>query len=167
MKITTNADKLISQLKKYRDGLSPKKQEFVKRLGDIGVNAAIFSLTGGIGDTPKDATFGIYFESLGNPVIGFVRGKTSNPEDLLFWEFGAGNYYNGMKSPNPKAGELGMGIGTYPGQTHVPNPGVWWYKGEDGKKHFSRGTKAAMPMYNASVEMYDKIEEVAREVFNV
>ena len=166
MKVTVNANKTIAYLKKYRDGLEVKKVEFVRKLADVGIRMADFSLRIGAGDTPKDITFAFHFDSTGEPTIGFLRGVSENPEHLLFWEFGAGNKYNGMTSPNPKASDLGMGIGTYPGQTHVPDPGFWWYKKEGDKKaHYSVGTKAAMPMFNASVEMAEKVEEVAREVF--
>ena len=165
MKVTVNANKTIAYLKKYRDGLEAKKIKFIEELAKIGINVAYFSIANGIGDTPKDATFGIRFESTGEPTIGFVTAKSeSNPENLLFWEFGAGNYHNSKE--NPKAADFGMGVGTYPGQTHVPDPGFWWYKKEGDKKaHYSVGTKAAMPMFNASVVMAKKVEEVAREVF--
>ena len=154
----------ISQLEEYKVTLAEKCKEFTQNLIDRGINVAMFTLRRGYGDAPRDADFGVKIDESGNLVTGLMSIKG---EGILFWEFGAGNYYNGMTSLHPKAGQLGMGPGTYPGQTHVPNPGVWVYVDDSGNKHFSRGTQATMPMFKASIEMAESVWDVAREVFGV
>lgn len=158
----SSIENAIKQLENYKADLNEKCREFTRRLIDKGINVAMFSLHHGIGDSSKDVEFGVNVDGNGNLVRGMM---TLKGKDVLFWEFGAGNYFNGMKTPNPKAEKFGMGIGTYPGQTHVPDPGYWWYV-KDGQKHFSRGTKAAMPMFNASIEMINEVYHTAQEVFN-
>lgn len=154
--------KLAKDLNNYANSLNEKCREFAQKLIDIGINVAMFRLSNGYGDAPKDADFGVEIDGTGNIVKGVMSLKGKG---VLFWEFGAGNKYNGMTSSNPKAKEFSMDIGSYPGQTHVPVPGFWFYKDESGNTHYSIGTQASMPMFSASVEMAEKIEDVAREVF--
>ena len=170
----SSIDNLISQLQDYAITLDSRCEMFVKRLADIGVNAAMMTLASkGIGDAERSASFDITYTANGKRVKA-VLSVTSEPnvtEDgrifypHLAWEFGAGNYYNGDTSPNPKAVDFGMGVGTFPEQTHVPNPGWWYYTDENGDSTRSYGTQATMPMYNASLEMISKIESIAKEVF--
>lgn len=165
---------LIKNLEKYRDGISSKSEIFVRRLADIGVNAAMMTLASkGAGDSDRNADFSISFE-YDNESITAVLSITSEPtitEDgrkyypHLGWEFGVGNRYNGTKSPNPMAEKMGMGPGTFPNQKHVPNPGFWYYVDNSGNKHKSYGTQAIMPMYTAGIEVFEQIETIAKEVF--
>ena len=82
----------------------------------------------------------------------------------LAWEFGAGIFYNNGNI-NPKASEMGMGVGTFPNQKHALDD-YWWYRDNDGEFHISYGTKATMPMFNASKTIIEQIDTIAREVFS-
>lgn len=153
----------IKELQQYKNSLDFRCALFVEELGKIGVKTAqeIFH-TDGEGDSPR--TVSVTFEltdTRNNKCVGQI---VATGEGVLFWEFGAGIYYNNGNA-HPKAAELGMGVGTYPNQRHAINPGYWWYTDDAGKAHFSRGTEATMPMYKASLEMIDKIKDVAKEVF--
>ena len=86
--------------------------------------------------------------------------------DVLFVEFGAGLLYSNPQ--NPKAGEMGMGVGTYPGQTHAYDPAGWWFtKGGGGhtEKIHSYGNPAYMPMYKASEELRNSVAKIFDEYF--
>ena len=89
----------------------------------------------------------------------------ANGEDAVFCEFGAGVYYNGSSgsSPHPKGAELGMTIGSY--GKGFGSRKVWGYYDENNSLVLTRGTPAAMPMYNAMKDVCDQIYSIAREVF--
>ena len=166
-------EKAIKALEEYKKQLINKEELFCKRLADIGVNAATHTLAfAGQGDSDRSASFDVSFEVDGDRVDG-VLTVTSTPTVTkdgrvfyphLAWEFGAGNYFNGM-SPSADAQKVGMGPGTFPNQTHVPEPGFWYYRDKYGDAVRSYGTQATMPMHTAVVEMIKSIEAIAKEVF--
>ena len=166
-------DKAIKFLEEYRDSIMQKIDLFIRRLAEIGVEAAETTLaTKGQGDTSRDARFSVVF----NTSEGKVEGRiiiTSTPHidgegrkfyPHLAWEFGAGIHFNNGNS-NPHASEMGMGVGTFPGQRFAYND-FWWYRDEAGNLHLSQGTQATMPMYNASKTIIQQIETIAREIFS-
>ena len=153
----------IKQLEAYKNDINRKTERFIEELARIGINVAMMTLaTKGRGDSPRDADFAVEIDNDGNAVRGVITVSSSS---ILFWEFGAGIKFNGTSSPNPKAAEFGMGPGTYPGQTHVPDPGYWFYYDENGDSHYSVGTEATMPMHSASMEIIDNVYKIAREIF--
>lgn len=171
---TSEIEKAIRALFIYKLNLTQKNQRFVKELGNLGIQVANVQLGMGEGDTERlgSGNLSLRMTSTGK-VCGAKLILTSQPHTdekgrvfypHLAWEFGAGIYYNRGKQV-PKAGELGFGVGTFPGQTHAFND-TWVYKDEaSGKFKTSRGTEATMPMYTASIEMYDQLLRIAREVF--
>ena len=161
----------IKQLEAYRDGLDEKCQEFIKRLTEIGLGEAKYALSRGEGEEPAGAIFAVKMDQNGSITNGVIS-LTSHPKvddnqrtyyPHLGWEFGVGNRYNFIT--NPKAKEFGMGPGTFPDQTHIPDPGYWYYKDSNGNWHSSSGLQASMPMYKASLKIAEEIESIAREVF--
>lgn len=173
MKYTVRLNKkdikdLQNSLKAYSNSLQEKCREFVERLGQLGLEVAKAQLHKGASDPdfPKDCTLAVNIDSEGNPTKG-VLVITSSPnvtkDGRVFYphlalEFGVGIEYN--KQTPERAGEFGMGPGTFPKQTHIPEPGYWYYNGD--KKY---GVEATKPMFEASQKMIESIEEVAREVF--
>ena len=164
-------DQAIKELEKYRDSLIDKNDIFIKRLAEIGVVAAESRLATGEGDSDRNCRFSMLFQT----AEGIAEGRiiiTSTPHidkdgrvfyPHLAWEFGAGIYYNNGNA-NPLASEFGMGVGTFPDQKFAFNDS-WWYKDDEGNLHLSKGTQATMPMFNASKEIIQQIETIAREVF--
>lgn len=162
-------DAAIKQLRQYKSDLNLKCEEFCRRLCEVGAQEAQARISQSpLGKTIKVSTE-ISPEKTGCKAILFAVGETKEAEGyepvntLLLIEFGAGIRYN--PDANPKADEYGMGVGTYPGQLHAFDPGGWYYMGEDGEWHHSYGVKATMPMYGASLEMRNRIAEIAKEVF--
>lgn len=166
--------KAIKELERYKEGITSKEELFCRKLLDIGVNAAMLTLAfKGQGDSDRSASFNVSFTAEGETVNGILT-ITSTPKKTadgrlyyphLGWEFSAGNYFNGSHSNSPYADKLGMGVGTFPDQTHVPNPGFWYYQDENGDAVRSYGTQGTQPMHTALVEMMNNIETVAREVY--
>ena len=159
----------INQIEAYRDDLPRKCQEICRRLVEEGVkvaDAAINSVP--IGKTII-LTTDINPSKMGCQAIMKMTGRETRTEDgrifytALAIEFGAGIRYN--STANPKASEFGMGVGTFPGQTHAENPEGWYYLDSNGEWKHSYGVQASMPMYKASVEMRQKIDSIVKEVF--
>lgn len=162
---------LIKQLKQYESGLHKKCEEYVKRLAESGVAVA----KARIGESPLGKYVSIQTEiteeEAGCKAILIATGEIKQSEGyppfstLLSIEFGAGIHYN-VGNDNPKADELGFGVGTFPGQIHAFSDSGWYYWDDAAQKwRHSYGVKATMPMYGASVEIAQKAIQIAKEVF--
>ena len=82
---------------------------------------------------------------------------------MLAVEFGAGIFYNSEE--NPKAPELGFGVGTYPGQIHAFEDGWYYWDDKTETWRYAHGIKATMPMYNAEQQIIQQYVKIAMEVF--
>lgn len=162
-------ENMIKQVEAYQNGLNRKCELLCQRLAEVGRQAAVTA----INDSPlgKTITLSVQLEpkAVVCKAILMAVGQTKESEGygsintLLLVEFGSGIRYNA--SANPKAGEFGMGVGTFPGQTHAFDPDGWYYWGADNQWHHSFGVKATMPIYKASLDIRQQIQAIAREVF--
>lgn len=161
--------RLQDNLRKYQNELVRKCKELCEELSDIGINV----MQAQIGESPlgKYVTVktDITEEKAGCKAILTAIGETKVQEGyapfntLLAIEFGAGIYHN--KIPNPNASEFGLGVGTFPGQTHAFED-YWFYWNEEQQKWLpTHGVKATMPMYKASMEIQKEIVNKAKEIF--
>lgn len=158
---------IIDQLREYKQELNDKTELFCRKLAEAGLVVA----ESRIAESPLGKTVSVRIDMEpskgGCKAILIAKGQKKTNDygtasTLLFVEFGAGIHYNA--NANPKAGEMGYGVGTFPGQIHAFEDG-WYYWGEDEKWHYTHGVKATMPMYNASVAIREKIYECAKEAF--
>lgn len=167
---TQSIRKLQADLQKYKDDVVKKCRTFSERLAEIGINVA----RARIDESPLGKYVAIKTditeEQAGCKAILIATGTTLESEGyapfntLLAIEFGAGIKYNSEE--NPKAPEFGMGVGTFPGQTHAFDENGWWFWSEEKQAWIhSYGVKATMPMYQASLEIQQDIVKVAKEVF--
>lgn len=150
----------INQLKAYNRGLISKNEIFVRRLAQLGIKVIDVKVNQSLGDS-DDAKSSVWVDSMGKLVRAelHLTGK-----DALMIEFGSGIYYN-TPGQHPLEDKFGYGVGTYPGQTHAFDD-YWYYTDEQGNTgQISYGTQATMPMYNASIEIYKQVVQIAREVF--
>nr|DAO27652.1 MAG TPA: hypothetical protein [Caudoviricetes sp.] len=159
---------IIDQLQDYKQDLHLKAELLCKRLADAGLTVAQAK----VGESPLGKTISLRIDmepsKAGCKAMLIASGQTKSNDygtvsTLLLVEFGAGVFYN--PSDNPKAGEMGYGIGTFPGQIHAFEDG-WYYWGEDEKWHYTHGVKATMPMYSASVAIREQVASIAKEVFS-
>jgi hypothetical protein len=150
----------INELKAYKKELINKNEIFVRRLAELGIKVIDMRVQQSLGDS-DDAKSSVYVDSVGKITSAELHLTGS---DVLFIEFGAGIYYN-TPGQHPLEDKFGMGVGTYPGQTHAFDD-YWFYTDEQGNTgQISYGTQATMPMYSASIEMYQEVTRIAREVF--
>ncbi len=85
-----------------------------------------------------------------------------NGENAVFFEFGAGQYYNVPigSTEHPKGAVLGYTIGSYPGQTHAGEDE--WYLPDGLVTHsglrYTHGTRAVMPLHNAAETLKEELQ---------
>jgi len=158
----------VDQLETYSRDVEYYASEIAHELADIGYEVA-FSIM-------ADHIYtGATIDNL--EVVDAGGGRfllRDESEALLFFEFGAGVTYGGG---HPWDGELGMGPGTYPGQTHAMDAyNGWWYPTNDpalavytdksGRMWgHTWGNPPHMPFYQADQEMRRQLLNVARRVF--
>ena len=167
MKITvtlseSDLDRTVDELIKYQRRLEEKNEVFVQKLMDSALPEIAEAMSSGETGSNDGEDSSREYTVKPETDRGGARTKgtlTLFNSDILFWEFGAGVYYNGSTVAG-YASKFGYGPGTYPGQTHVPEPGYWYYK-----KKKSYGTEATMPMYYSMQKMREMASTVAREVF--
>lgn len=168
------------QLLAYRNDMIAKCEKFVRVLANKGILVAEDNLAG-TEENPGGYGNYITFEVKTEPERYGVKGilvatntgiiksewrladgstRTADVSPLLMAEFGSG-----LRANNVRAGEFGMGTGTFPEQTHAEDPEGWWYMDTNDEWHHSRGVTPTMPMGKAYAEILDQIDTVAKEVF--
>ena len=159
--------KAQKQIRDYQKSLNRKCEILCSRLNEIGNRVALQS----INESPLGKTI-VLSSEISSTNTGCKAILTSIGQDktneygtvntLLLVEFGAGIHFNA--TANPKANEMGMGVGTFPDQTHAFEDG-WYYLNEDNRWVYTHGTKATMPMYNAMKAIREQYVTIAKEVF--
>lgn len=163
-------ERLKKELLEYkRDYLQDRVKTLVERLAESGVSIAKAK----VNESPlgKYVTIqtNITEEQAGCKAIIVATGAIKESEGyspfntLLAIEFGAGIHHN--STANPNADKFGLGVGTFPGQIHAFDDGWWYWDDKLQEWRYTHGVKATMPMYNASMEMQNKIVSIAKEVF--
>ena len=159
------------KLIKYRDVELPRKcKEFVESLLQIGVDVSRAKINESPLGKYVTITTDVSTDKTGCKGILLAKGAVKEQEGyepfsiLLAIEFGAGVHFN--PTPNPLiSSEFPYGVGTFPGQTHAYED-MWWYWDENTQEwRPTHGVKATMPMYKASMEMIQKVEKIAKQVF--
>lgn len=153
----SSVDAAVREIQEYARWVQTKAEALAKRLAAYGLTQVRIGYNAAVYDEDKHIEVSVANRGDNTYVI------TAEGRDVLFLEFGAGVRYG---DGHPLNGELGMGPGTYPGQTHVPEPGYWWYMGEDGESHFSVGNAPSMVMYLTAMELEREVERIAMEVFS-
>lgn len=153
----------IKELEEYKNSLMAKTRELIDELGRIGLKAIVTSMANAEGDSDTNIETQVEIKPVGNRIRAtlYARGK-----HIMFLEYGAGIHYNGSvgQSPNPNGNKLGYTIGSY-GKGHGAEDSWVYYSEEKGGFRTSQGTKAVMPMYNASTDIREQFVSVAKKVF--
>ena len=153
----------VKELQRYKQSFISKNDLFVQRLAEVGIPVINANIAAAQGDSDKSHNTYIKLNSFGSysRAVLVVEGA-----DLAFIEFGSGISYNtpAGTSPHPKGQEFGYTIGSY-GKGHGAED-YWYYQAETGETVRSYGTESTMPVYKASVEIRQKIRQIAKEVFS-
>ena len=150
---TRSLEAAIREIYAYRDSFERKVDTYMERLKEIGLDVVRCTVAGLTDDEIGSTTYAGDWNEDHEMVIRLSGDKA------LFIEFGAGITYSNPQ--HPKAGEMRMGVGTWPDQKHAFDPAGWWYAHD---KH-SYGNPAYMPLYKAGEEIRQQAVSIAREVF--
>lgn len=159
----TGVESIIKNITNIQKTLPEQMENFLRNLMNAGIPIIDLNYVKSRGGNDYTMQHSSWVEVVNNG-DRIVAKLIVEGEDLAFVEFGAGIFFH--TTGHPLENEFGMGVGTYPNQTHAYD-NFWWYKGEDGKSHFSKGIGAQMPVFKAGEEIANKFEEVARETFGV
>ena len=168
--------KAKKELIAYRDSLRFKCEKFVSRLADEGISVGTARLSGELGSyvtfekkvsMAKYSARAVIIASSPSVTRSWLTKdgeKSVDISPLLMQEFGAGPHADGLKN-SEYASKLGMGRGTFPGQTHADED-EWWWMDTDGNWQKGSGEEATMPVFGAIQKIQSIIVETAREVFS-
>lgn len=164
---TQSVQNAITELRRYKKWLIAKTQEFVRALGDEGVEIASAKFSEAVYDGTNDVTVTVEQRDK-NKVAVVAIGSA-----VLFIEFGTGIRY---PDDHPEAAEHGMSRGGY-GYGLGKMKGGWRYTGDPGTngqlitegKHAGEvhtyGNPANMSMYLTVRELEERFEEIARRIY--
>lgn len=163
-----NLKKAIDKLTHYIKTFEDRQEEYLERLGQIGIDTATVRFRTAQYDGVNDVKVWdspIWVDD--NKIAILATGQT-----VAFIEFGTGVFY---PEQHPKAEEVGAVRGSY-GQGKGRQTS-WGYYGEPGthgrfyanrpkgKLIITHGNPPARALYDAGKEMRQKALEIAREVF--
>lgn len=158
-------DRAIRELAQYKADFAQKVELLREKVADRLAEEAQSGFNGAVVDDlikekPKFADVKVSVNNRGNLSVIVADG-----EDAVWVEFGAGVYHNSSpgSSPHPNGAELGFTIGSF-GHGRGKQQ-MWKFKNDDGKRVWTHGTPAAMPMYRAVQTVCDDIQSIAKEVF--
>lgn len=147
----------VKEVENYAYSLTDKCNEFAKKLAQIGVQIAKMKVA------QYDAVYTGELLSSINYEQGAIikKGATwivyTGCPWAKFVEFGTGIV--GKMKPHKNKGIVGW---EYDVNEH--GEAGWWYY-RDGKRHWTKGMPSRPFMYETSIELAEKIAEVAKEVF--
>lgn len=146
-------DSAIKEVRKYKAWVLEKEKELRLRLATLGASVASIRFSTAIYNGTNDVT--VRVDDNGNTATIYAEG-----ESVAFIEFGAGAKYG---YGHPRAGEFGVGPGTYPdGKGNWDNPKGWYIPG--GEHTF--GNPPAQAMHTAVQTITEQVTMIAKEVFS-
>ena len=167
--------RMADELRQYNNSLQDKVRNFISRLADKGILAA---LNANYGSYAPYLVFNKEYDGLGEVIVAretqLLAADWLGHEDvlispLLMTEFGSGNYAVYLEKADGNTERTlddvtPIGRGSFPNQRNAFKS-HWLYKDANGFKHVTRGFYPTRPMHHAMIEMIMQIETTAREVF--
>lgn len=136
----------------YQTRFERKQEEFLRRLGEAGVQVAKARFDAALMDYDGEkAPIEVHLEQNGNTAELIASGRI-----VAFLEFGTGVSHPEHSTGMFHHGTYGHGLGRLRS---------WRYPGADGEEHETTGNDPAEAMTGAVQEMSERVREIAREVF--
>ena len=135
----------VKEVENYAYSLTDKCNEFAKKLAQIGVQTAKMKVA------QYDAVY-----------TGELLSSINYEQGAVIKKGATWIVYTGC--PWAKFVEFGTGIVGWEYDVNEHGESGWWYY-RDGKRHWTKGMPSRPFMYETSIELAEKIAEVAKEVF--
>lgn len=145
-------DAALKKLLEYRDRVDKAEDELARRLTEGGTDQAKeLAEYMNVYDT-GELVRGIQGEVKGN--VGYVRATAPHS---AYCEFGTGVMGEGSPHPDP-------GIAGWRYDVNEHGDAGWWYKGDDGEWHWTKGMPSRPYMYETAQILKEAVPNVAKEV---
>lgn len=157
-----NIDKIIKQLETYQKTLPNKVDKLLERLATLGAFRARIDFSNAMYAGDNDVEITVEKINKGYQI-------SASGHAVLFIEFGTSI----VNPEHPQSAQFGFMHGTY-GKGKGANPNGWVYVGEQGNAgrpirdgvYKTMGNPPARAMWNASKDMRNEIEKIAKEIFS-
>lgn len=158
----------IREIEKWSRDFQERVSKFTQRLADEGCKITSVKVDSVPGEQRSSGDITVWADTSADGYLTYKASYYMEGHAAIFIEFGAGVYYNGPlgSSRHPKAGDMNgdVTIGSWSfgpnGKGLAGNDG-WFYGGK-----YTHGTPTYMPMYSGAQELAQKIQAIAKEVFN-
>lgn len=151
----------INKLQTYKKRIQRKTSQLIQRLVDDGISIA----------KVKIIDLGIIHDNnLSSSINGLITGNVGfvkvDDENAIYFEFGTGP--KGAKSPHPTGGNY-KSTGWFTKADGKPMDSLYGWQpllDDDGTYFFTEGQAAKPFMYETALELRNKVETIAKEVFS-
>lgn len=140
-------DDAIKKIEAYKQQVQAAPAKLTELVTDEGAKLAQENVPVDSGDLQSSIHAEAYSES------GRI---VANAAHAAYVEFGTGIV--GAENSHPNYEEFGW---VYDVNEHGEDG--WWYTGKDGKKHWTKGLQSRPFMYDTSVQLKEKIEQLGKE----
>lgn len=159
--------KLQKDLMRYQEYLTNKAAQLARKLAEEGVDIAQVQIADLDAIFTGELLASIHSEHKDSTKYGAIFAVVTDSSHACYVEFGSGQ--RGSDTPYPYPLPEGVSWEYNVGKTIRKNPVTgryyWFYPGQDGKWHYTEGLPARPFMHNTSIELQEKVIEIAREVF--
>lgn len=152
---------LINQLEEYKKSLINKCEILASRIAELGVEVAKASIV------DLDAVFtgelydSIYSSKISNDGNKVIFAVVADSDHAIYVELGTGIV--GAESPYP--GNLPVVYAQGKTIRQLSDGRYGWFYQRDGQWYFTEGMPSRPFMYFATMEMYNQVVQIAKEVF--
>ncbi|HEX3038153.1 MAG TPA: hypothetical protein VHO94_04070 [Oscillospiraceae bacterium] len=153
----SSLDKLLSDVKGYRDKVNAAPAKITEQLAEIGAEAIQQNIAG-ITDLDGNAP-GVVSKS----ASGSTATVSQTGSQIAYLEYGTGA--QGATAPHPQASQVGWQYGSGKNIRQMKNGKAMWRYYDKLKGHYriTDGLPAQKQVFRAALTMRDSIAEVAKE----
>ena len=158
---------LVKEIKRYEKELNKAKDYILQALADYTYERVLYYIQESTGHTSYIPTGTLMSSIQKSPIIQNTIKVYTNLAYAKFVEFGTG--VTGSKKPHPETSIHGWAYGTAPHKYTNKKTGLeyetegWYYKGEDGQVHYTKGLEPHLFMYRAREDVKENYLQIAKK----